>query len=65
MPTLTDAFGFVLDPDTSVEQLRRACAILELDTTGDAETLRARLRDQLQLHPAEEPVVCLNPRIPA
>ena len=61
MPSKDDALRFAAAASTSVEQLRRACAILGLPTEGGAEELRRRL--QAHLKPLDEaaPVVCLNP----
>jgi hypothetical protein len=65
MPALSDALRFVHDPGTTTEQLRRACVILEIDSAGDDDLLRSRLLAHLRERDAAEPVVCLNPNIPA
>jgi hypothetical protein len=61
MPTLSEAFDFVRDPQTTPDQLRLACQILGLEDTGDRATLLARLDEYLIAYNADEPIVCLNP----
>ena len=65
MPTLADARRFVQDPRTSEPQLRRACQVLGIDTSGEAPALRARLEAHLRSLDESAPVVCLNPRLTA
>jgi hypothetical protein len=61
MPPLTDAIDYAQNLSTSMEELRRACEILQLPSTGPSEVLRARLRRHLETLDAGRPVVCLNP----
>lgn len=61
MPTLDQAFDFVRDPQTSIEQLQLACEILKLDQAGDREEVLARLDKYLITYNPNEPIVCLNP----
>lgn len=61
MPTLTQAFDFVRDPQTTIDQLRLACEILGLDQTGERAEVFARLDEYLRVYNPDEPIVCLNP----
>lgn len=63
MPTLAEALKFVRDPQTDEARLRRACAILYMDTNGSAEVLRERLLNYLKPLDANQEIVCLNPRM--
>jgi hypothetical protein len=65
MPSKADAFHFVQDPATPLDKLRSACEILGLDAGGSEEAVRARLTEHLRALDPVEPVVCLNPAIPA
>jgi hypothetical protein len=65
MPLLPEALTFAENPATSVDQLRRACELLALDTSGTQEDLRARLLEHLNTLDSEAPIVCLNPRVQA
>jgi hypothetical protein len=61
MPHMDDAIRYANDPDTSHDELRRACEILLLPGEGSSDELRARLRQHLATLDAARPVVCLNP----
>jgi hypothetical protein len=61
MPRLDEAVRYAEDSTTTEAELRRACEILQLDTTGAAEELRGRLRAHLSRHERDRPVICLNP----
>jgi hypothetical protein len=61
MPTVDDAVRYAEDPETSEEELRRACAILSLPADGTREALRARLGAHLAALDVRRPVICLNP----
>jgi hypothetical protein len=63
MPSKDEALRFAAAASTSVEQLRRACAILGLPTEDGAEDLRRRLLAHLKPLDEAAPVVCLNPRL--
>ena len=63
MPFLSEALRYAENPVTSVEQLRIACEILSLDTSGTQDELRARLLAHLNTLDSEMPVVCLNPKV--
>jgi hypothetical protein len=65
MPLLPEALRFAQNPATSIEQLRRACELLSLDTSGTQDELRARLLAHLHTLDSEMPVVCLNPKVQA
>jgi hypothetical protein len=64
MPLLQEAIDFVNAPQTSGEQLRIACEILDEDTTGGEEALRERLNRYLTTWKPSEPIVCLSPISP-
>lgn len=61
MPTIGDALAYVESPSTNEDELRRACAILQLPAHGGADALRTRLDGHLATLDARRPVVCLNP----
>jgi hypothetical protein len=63
MPLLPEALRFAENPDTSADQLRRACELLDLDSSGTPPEVRARLLAHLRTLDAAEPVVCLNPNV--
>ena len=64
MPTLTEALNFAKDPNTSVEQLQRACAILIIKYSSEnIEGLRKKLLEYLEQLQSDEPVICLNPKL--
>ena len=63
MPLLPEALRFAENPATSVEQLRRACELLDLDASGTQDEVRDRLRAHLNTLDTEAPVVCLNPKV--
>ena len=63
MPTLGEALHFARDPGTTAEQLRRACALLFLETSGGPDELRVRLVAHLETLSTTSAVVCLNPKI--
>jgi hypothetical protein len=65
MPLLPEALRFAENPATSVEQLRRACELLDLNPSGTQDELRVRLLSHLKTLDAEAPVVCLNPNVQA
>jgi hypothetical protein len=61
MPTLTEAYGFIDDPNATVAQLRVACEIIGLDPSGSPEELRDRLHQYLADFGPGAEVVCLRP----
>jgi hypothetical protein len=61
MPAHRVAVDWVNDSARSEEELRRACAIVELNTDGDLNILRARLNEALAKIAPHEEIVCLNP----
>ena len=63
MPFLSEALRFAENPATSDDQLRLACELLSLDTSGTQDELRARLLAHLNTLDYETPVVCLNPKV--
>jgi hypothetical protein len=63
MPLVPEALRFAQNPATSLDQLRRACELLTLDSSGTSNELRARLLDHLNTLDSETPVVCLNPNV--
>jgi hypothetical protein len=63
VPSLAEALRFVREPATGEAQLRRACEILFLDSSGPSHVLRARLLEYLEQLDASQSVVCLNPRL--
>jgi len=63
MPFVPEALRFAQNPATSAEQLRRACELLELDTSGTPDEVRARLLAHLDTLDHETPIVCLNPKV--
>jgi hypothetical protein len=63
MPFVPEALRFAQNPDTSVDQLRRACELLDLDASGTSDELRARLLAHLNTLDHETPIVCLNPNV--
>ena len=65
MPFLSEALRFAENPATSVDQLRLACEILSLNSSGTHAELRARLLAHLNTLDSEAPVVCLNPKVQA
>ena len=65
MPLLQEALRFAENQATSDDQLRRACDLLALDSSGTASEVRARLLAHLNALDAAEPVVCLNPNVKA
>jgi hypothetical protein len=64
MPFLREALTFAENPSTSADQLRRACELLALDSSGPDDVVRARLLAHLKELDSEAPVVCLNPKVP-
>jgi len=65
MPFLSEALRFAENSSTSEEQLRRACEILSLDSSGTQDEVRGRLLAHLNTLDSEAPVVCLNPKVQA
>jgi hypothetical protein len=65
MPLLQEALRFAENQATSADQLRRACELLDLDSSGTPSEVRARLLAHLKTLDAAEPVVCLNPNVKA
>lgn len=65
MPLLPEALRFAENPATTVEQLRRACELLDLNPSGTQAELRDRLLTHLNMLDSETPVVCLNPKAEA
>jgi hypothetical protein len=65
MPLLPEALRFAETPATSAEQLRRACELLALDSSGTQSEVRVRLLAHLKTLDALEPIVCLNPSVKA
>jgi hypothetical protein len=63
MPLVPEALRFAENPATSADQLRRACELLTLDSSGTPPEVRARLLAHLKTLDAAEPVVCLNPKV--
>ena len=63
MPLIHEALRFAEDPATSLHQLRLACEILALDTSGTADEVRARLLAHLSALDSAAPVVCLKPNV--
>jgi hypothetical protein len=63
MPFLREALRFAENPATGVEQLRRACELLALDSSGTSSELRQRLLAHLNTLDSETPIVCLNPNV--
>lgn len=63
MPFLHEALTFAENPAASGDQLRRACELLALDTSGPDDALRARLLAHLKDLDSAAPVVCLNPKV--
>lgn len=63
MPLVPEALRFAQNPSTSPDQLRRACELLALDTSGTPDEVRTRLLDHLNTLDSAEPIVCLNPNI--
>ena len=63
MPFVPEALRFAQNPDTSLEQLRRACELLALDTSGAQHEVRDRLLAHLNTLDQETPIVCLNPNV--
>jgi len=63
MPLLPEALRFAQNPATSADQLRRACELLTLDSSGTPAEVRARLLAHLNTLDSETPVVCLNPNV--
>lgn len=63
MPLLPEAMRFAENPATSEDQLRHACDLLALDSSGTPSEVRARLLAHLKTLDAAEPVVCLNPSV--
>lgn len=61
MPFVPEALRFAQNPATTLEQLRHACQLLALDSSGTAPELRTRLLDHLARLDLGETVVCLNP----
>lgn len=61
MPQKIEAITFVDDPSRTLEQLQTACREAGLDTSGTAETLRARLQEYLKAFTDADDIVCLNP----
>jgi hypothetical protein len=64
MPFVPEALRFAENPATSDEQLRLACEILTLDSSGTTADIRARLLTHLNTLDSAAPIVCLNPNIP-
>jgi hypothetical protein len=65
MPVLHEALRFAENPATSADQLRRACELLDLNSSGTPPEVRERLLAHLKTLDAAEPVVCLNPNFKA
>ena len=63
MPFVPEALRFAGNPTTSDEQLRLACEILSLDSSGTTADVRARLLAHLNTLDSEAPIVCLNPNV--
>jgi hypothetical protein len=63
MPFVPEARRFAENPATSDEQLRLACEILSLDSSGTAADVRARLLTHLNALDSAAPIVCLNSNI--
>jgi len=63
MPFLSEALRFAESSATSEEQLRRACELLSLDSSGTPDEVRHRLLAHLNTLDSETPVVCLNPKV--
>ncbi len=63
MPSVAEAVAFVKDSRTTPEQLRRACELLGLEGSSDAEGIRARLLAFLEELDRDASVVCLNPKL--
>jgi len=63
MPFVPEALRFAQNPATSLDQLRRACELLDLDTSGTSEELRTRVLAHLNTLDDETPIVCLNPKV--
>jgi len=61
MPFVPEARRFAENPATSDEQLRVACEILSLDSSGTPADVRARLLTHLNTLDSAAPIVCLNP----
>jgi ketosteroid isomerase-like protein len=61
LPTRADAVRFLTDPETSPEQLQRACALLGLSDGGPPDDLRARALEHVERAAADAEIVCLNP----
>ena len=63
MPTLTEALNFAKDPNTTVDQLQKACTMLNIEYSDeDIEEVRKKLLEHLEQLQADQPVVCLNPK---
>lgn len=65
MPVLAEALRFAENRATSDDQLRLACELLALDSSGTHDELRDRLLAHLNTLDSETPVVCLNPKVQA
>jgi len=65
MPFLSEALRFAENSSTSEEQLRHACELLSLDSSGTQDEVRDRLLAHLNTLDSEAPVVCLNPKVQA
>jgi len=63
MPFVPEARRFAENPATSDEQLRLACQILSLDSSGTTADVRARLIGHLNTLDSAAPIVCLNPNV--
>jgi len=63
MPFVPEALRFAENPATSDEQLRLACEILTLDSSGTTDDVRARLLAHLNSMDSAAPIVCLNPNV--
>ena len=63
MPLLPEAMRFAENPATSADQLRHACDLLALDSSGTPSEVRGRLLAHLKTLDAAEPIVCLNPNV--
>jgi hypothetical protein len=63
MPFVPEALRFAENPATSDDQLRRACDLLALDSSGTPSEVRGRLLAHLKTLDAAEPIVCLNPNV--
>lgn len=61
MPRLDEALQYVTKSSTGVDELRRACRLLELPDDGDVDSLRSRLSGHLSHLEVGRPVICLNP----